>query len=39
MTTDKLITLAVFAGFLIIFDTIFLGIIFFTLRKVAQAKS
>ncbi len=39
MTTDKLITLVVFAGFIFIFDAIFLGIIFFTLRKVTQAKS
>lgn len=39
MSTDKLITIAVFGGLLFIFDAIILGIIFFTRRKVAQASS
>jgi hypothetical protein len=39
MTTDKLITIAVFGGFLFIFDAVLVGIIIATQRKVAQAKT
>jgi len=39
MDTEKIIIVVSFCGALFIFDAIFLGIIFFTRRKVAQAAS
>jgi len=39
MTTEKIIIILSFCGTLFIFDAIFLGMIFFTRRKVAQASS
>jgi hypothetical protein len=39
MSTEKIIIVLSFCGFLFIFDAIFLGIIFFTRRKVAQAST
>lgn len=39
MTTEKILVFFTICGSLVIFDVIFLGIIYFTRRKVAQASS